>query len=74
MMHETPKRFNDETATVLTGYQVGFANIGLAILTPMVGFMLEKTSLALFPIILLGLSMFLCGINFYLVKRLVKSI
>lgn len=74
MMHETPKRFNNETATVLTGYQVGFANIGLAILTPMVGFILEKTSLNLFPIILISLSMLLCGINYYLVKKLVKSV
>lgn len=74
MMHETPERFNNETATILTGYQVGFANIGLAILTPMVGFILEKTSLTLFPIILLCLSLLLYGINYYLVKRLVKLV
>ena len=71
MMHETPKRFNYETATILTGYQVGFANIGLAILTPFVGFILDKTSLDLFPIILLTLSIILCCINYYLIKKLV---
>lgn len=73
MMHETPKRFNKETATILTGYQVGFANIGLAILTPMVGVILEKTSLSLFPIILLSEGFILLGINYYLLKKLVKS-
>ncbi len=72
MMHETPKRFNKETATILTGYQVGFANIGLAILTPMVGVILEKTSLSLFPIILLSEGFILLGINYYLLKKLVK--
>lgn len=74
MMHETPKRFNYETATILTGYQVGFANIGLAILTPMIGVILEKTSLSLFPIILSSLGFILLGINYYLLKKLVKSV
>ena len=73
MMHETPKRFNKETATILTGYQVGFANIGLAILTPMVGVILEKATLSLFPIILSSLGFILLGINYYLLKKLVKS-
>ena len=73
MMHETPKRFNKETATILTGYQVGFANIGLAILTPMVGVILEKATLSLFPIILLSEGFILLGINYYLLKKLVKS-
>lgn len=53
MMSETAHRFDNETALVLTGYQVGAAGIGFAVLTPLVGVFINNTNLSYFINIIL---------------------
>lgn len=71
MIHETPKHFGQENAQTIIGHQVGFAATGSAILPPVIGAVLKRTSLVYFPWIIL-ISLFLVGIcvvNLYRLKR-----
>lgn len=44
-MHETPHRFNKAASKCITGFQVGGAALGVAILNPLIGIAISKTSL-----------------------------
>jgi fucose permease len=50
MMHETPRRFDEETSNALIGFQVGAACIGGSIISGSIGIILSKNTLeALVP-------------------------
>lgn len=49
MLHETPRRFGKDSSQVLIGYQMGFAYVGSAVLSPLLGVMFQFTGMELFP-------------------------
>jgi len=52
MMHETPRRFNDEQANILISYQVGIAYIGGTIISTGLGYLFNPLGISiLYPII-----------------------
>lgn len=56
MLHETPARFGKENSQVLIGYQMGFAYMGIAFLSPLLGVILQITFMGLFPFFLMGFA------------------
>ena len=53
MMHETPKRVG-KLSTTLIGFQAGMSSLGVAILVPLIGVFIDKTSLIFFiPVMLI---------------------
>lgn len=46
MMHETPRRFESGFAASLTGYQAAAGSIGVALLAPLIGVIITRTSLS----------------------------
>lgn len=63
MMHETPRRFSSKLAATLTGYQVGMAALGVAILTPLVGVIISNIGLNYLIPILLFLTFIMLVMN-----------
>ncbi len=59
MLHETPIRFGKDLSQILIGYQMGFAYVGSAVLSPLLGVLLQYTVLSLFPFYLIGLTFLL---------------
>ncbi|MCF7926874.1 MAG: MFS transporter [Candidatus Izimaplasma sp.] len=53
LIHETPKFFGKENSGHVIGYQIAFAYIGGSTIPPLIGLIAAKTSLAIFPYILL---------------------
>lgn len=51
-MHETPHRFGSQYAKSLTGYQAGAGGLGVALLPPLVGVILNHSSLTILPLVL----------------------
>lgn len=72
MMSETANRFDNETAMVLTGYQVGTAGIGFAVLTPLVGVFINNTSMSYFVniILLFGCVLLIMDLT---IRRILKG-
>ena len=58
-MNETHKRYDLTTAQILMGHQVGAASLGFAIITPTVGFIIQRIGLNTLPIILTFFMIFL---------------
>ena len=54
MMHETPRRFKEDAATRLIGYQVGIAYGGGMIITAGLGFLFNMFDLSIFYPLVLG--------------------
>ncbi|MDK2952362.1 MAG: hypothetical protein PWQ77_2027 [Kosmotogales bacterium] len=54
MLHETPRRFGKEYSQTIIGYQMGFGYIGSTFLPPLVGVILENTTMTLFPFFLIA--------------------
>lgn len=61
MVHESHFRFHKNIISIMMGYQVGASLLGGAVLTPIIGFIITRTSLdLLFPIIaVMALIMFI---------------
>ncbi|MBN2738507.1 MAG: MFS transporter [Spirochaetales bacterium] len=59
MIHETPRRFGETHSQALIGYQMGFAYIGTAFLSPAIGVILQIWDVLYFPYILLFLAIIL---------------
>ena len=57
MMHEAPRRFNDATAGILTGYQGGAGALGIAMIPPLVGYIAARTTFGILPYVVFGLSL-----------------
>lgn len=49
MIHETPKRFGKDVSEIVIGYQMGFAYIGIAVLPPLLGLIIDSFSAEVFP-------------------------
>ncbi|OBR67014.1 MFS transporter [Paenibacillus oryzae] len=61
LLHETPARFGKENSARLMGYQMAVAYTGSTFLPPLFGVLATKTSVSLFPLVLLiilGLMLF----------------
>lgn len=54
MTHETPRRFGKEQTQHIIGYQMASAYIGIAVFPPLLGFVIEKTSMAVFPVFIIS--------------------
>ncbi|GAU79960.1 sugar MFS transporter [Fusibacter sp. 3D3] len=66
MIHETPQRFGKNLAQSIIGFQMASAYTGIAILPPLLGIIIDKTHMIVFPIFVI-----LCvGILFYLTTTL----
>ena len=70
MLHETPVRFGKENSQVLIGFQMGFAYMGSAILSPLLGVVLQFTFMGLFPFLLIGFTI----VMFISSEKLTKSV
>ena len=57
MLHETPARFGEEHSQKLIGYQMGFAYTGSTLFPPLLGILLGRTGMALFPYIILAAAL-----------------
>lgn len=67
-MNETHKRYDITTAQILMGHQVGAASLGFAIVTPALGFIIQRIGLNSLPVILIGLLLYLIIIELRLRK------
>jgi len=73
MLHETPIRFGRENAQILIGYQMGFAYIGSAFLSPGIGIVLQVTNVTYLPPILLIIVGILLSLSELLNKKIFQS-
>lgn len=71
-MHQTPQRFGSVYAKSLTGYQAGAGGLGVALLPPLIGVILNHSSLTWLPALLLVLVILLelAAFRLYHGKRL----
>lgn len=72
MMHETPTRFGKEAAQSIIGYQVAAANFGVAVFPPLLGLLIARTTMALFPFFILGCVSLMLGLTWRLKKMTLK--
>lgn len=52
-MNDTHRRYEEVTADILTGHQVGAASLGFGLITPLLGFVIQRIGLNFLPVILL---------------------
>lgn len=72
MMHETPTRFGKEAAQSIIGYQMAAANFGVAVFPPLLGVIIAKTTMALFPFFIVGCVVLMFGLMWRLGRMDVK--
>lgn len=66
MIHETPRRFGKHLSQSIIGFQMASAYMGIAILPPLLGVLIDRTQMIVLPIFII-----LCiGILFYLTSSL----
>ena len=69
MMHETPRRFKEDLATRLIGYQVGIAYGGGMIITAGLGFLFNVFDLSIFyPFVLVVIVLMIILSELYNIK------
>jgi fucose permease len=71
MVHETPVHFGEQNSQTIIGYQMSAAYFGSSIIPPAVGFILNHTSLRLFPFCIL-FSMLVVIICYIKLKNNIK--
>lgn len=54
MLHETPTRFGKTASQSIMGLQMGFAYMGSMFMPPILGLIVSKTTIAIYPYFLLG--------------------
>lgn len=59
MIHETPTRFGKEHSQTIVGYQMAFAYTGTTFFGPLFGSIAAKTTLGIFPFMILGYILFM---------------
>ncbi len=69
MMHETPRRFGVKDSSTIMGLQVACGYVGIIILPPLVGFLLQGFTMNLFPIFLIVFTVVLLGATLAIEKR-----
>lgn len=58
MMHETPVRFGKKAGALMMGFQAGMSSLGVSLLVPLYGILIERTSLeCLVPVLLFMVSL-----------------
>jgi fucose permease len=67
-MNETHKRYERETAKILVGHQVGSACLGFAVMTPLIGIIIQKIGLNYLPVIIFIMCIFMLMIEMKLRK------
>ena len=66
MIHETPRRFGNKLAQSIIGFQMASAYLGIALLPPLLGVIIDNTQMIVFPLFVI-----LCiSILFYLTSTL----
>lgn len=74
MLHETPRRFGEGNSGTIMGLQVAFGYVGVTVLPPLLGVMLQGFSMNLFPIFLVVYGLILLGATIVIEKgRIVKN-
>ncbi|MDH8679691.1 MFS transporter [Fusibacter bizertensis] len=71
MVHETPKRFGNKIAQSVIGYQMASAYVGIAVFPPLLGVVMQRTSIGLYPVFMLA-CVILLGILTVLLNRATK--
>lgn len=54
MIHETPARFGRESAASIIGFQMAFAYVGSTFLPPLMGLLIARTTIHIFPYFAVG--------------------
>lgn len=63
MMHETPNRFGDKLGAIMTGFQGGAASLGVVMICPLIGVVLNSVGLFLLVPILMALVLLSLSLN-----------
>ncbi|GAB6106817.1 MFS transporter [Fusibacter bizertensis] len=72
MVHETPTRFGNEIAQSVIGYQMASAYIGVAVFPPLLGVVMQRSGIGLYPFFILG-CVVLLGVLTVLLNKTLKS-
>lgn len=72
MVHETPKRFGNKIAQSVIGYQMASAYIGVAVFPPLLGVVMQRSGIGLYPFFILG-CVVLLGVLTLLLNKTLKS-
>lgn len=72
MVHETPKRFGNKIAQSVIGYQMASAYIGIAVFPPLLGVIMQRNDIGLYPIFILS-CVILLGILTVLLNKAMKT-
>jgi len=70
LLHETPRRFGKQVSQTIIGYQMAAAYVGSALAPPMVGLILNRISMGLFPILMFAGLMLILGVSEGVLKRI----
>ncbi len=69
MIHETPRRFGKRNSSAIIGLQVAFGSVGVTVLPPLIGLLLQGYSMNLFPIVLIIFVLILLVATIIIEKR-----
>ncbi len=72
MVHETPKRFGNKIAQSVIGYQMAAAYIGIAVFPPLLGVVMQRSDIGLYPIFILSCVIMLWVLT-TLLNRVMKA-
>lgn len=67
-MNDTHRRYDEVTADILTGHQVGAASLGFGIITPLLGIVIQRIGLNFLPVILTFFVLYMIIIENHLRK------
>jgi fucose permease len=73
MLHETPVRFGKQNSSSLMGLQMAFAYVGATVVPPVLGLIMGKAGMQLYPVFILMLLIIMI-IGSERVNRIVKKI
>ena len=68
MIHETPRRFGERNSSAIIGLQVAFGSVGITVIPPLVGVLLQDFTMNLFPILLILFTLVLITATFMIEK------
>ena len=74
MIHETPRRFGERNSSAIIGLQVAFGYIGVTVLPPLAGVLLQNYSMNLFCLFLIIFTFILIGATILVEKRKMVNI
>ena len=68
MIHETPRRFGERNSSTIIGLQVAFGSVGITVIPPLAGVLLQDFTMNLFPIFLILFTLVLITATFMIEK------